>query len=61
MIMSFSVASKQVANLLIVGQLSQYVNEELRQYYKKQMYIHGLVQDCIISIANALQILQSCT
>ena len=25
------------------------------------MYINGLVQDCSISIANALEILQSCT
>ena len=29
--------------------------------YTCLLYIDGLVQDCIISIPNALEILQSCT
>ena len=32
----------------------------LKRMHSK-MYIDGLVQDCSISIANALEILQSCT
>ena len=29
--------------------------------YRQAGYINGLVQDCSISIANTLEILQSCT
>ena len=34
---------------------------EIQEWKQKQCYICGLVQDCSISIANALEILQSCT
>ena len=33
----------------------------LKWRYNIALYINGLVQDCSISIANALEILQSCT
>ena len=39
----------------------EYVNVVNIQQFEMYSYIDGLVQDCSISIANGLEILQSCT
>ena len=36
-------------------------NKPVMAFFSIDTYIDGLVQDCSISIANALEILQSCT
>ena len=37
-----------------------FYNHALHHYYLKNKYIDGLAQDCSNSIANVLQLLQSC-
>ena len=58
-----SCAKPSICNLIAITMLQLYREWYWiqRDIYNGKTYINGFVQDCSISIANALEILQSCT